>query len=111
MTQTLAQEAELMLMDEPLTGLDIPSQEDIFKILDELRQRQVTVMVATHDLNMAAERFDQIMLLNTQLLAFGQTADVYTIDNLKATYGKHLRVVETANGVTMLGETDCGDKH
>ena len=109
--RALAQEAELMLMDEPLTGLDIPSQEDIFKILDELRQRQVTVMVATHDLNMAAERFDQIMLLNTQLLAFGQTADVYTIDNLKATYGKHLRVVETANGVTMLGETDCGDKH
>jgi manganese/iron transport system ATP-binding protein len=109
--RALAQEAELMLMDEPLTGLDIPSQEDIFKILDELRNRRVTVMVATHDLNMAAERFDQIMLLNTELLAFGDTADVYTIENLKATYGDHLRVVETAGGVAMLGETDCGGQH
>jgi ABC-type Mn2+/Zn2+ transport system ATPase subunit len=100
-----------MLMDEPLTGLDVPSQEDIFAILDELRKRQVTVMVATHDLNMAAERFDQIMLLNTELLAFGNTADVYTIENLRATYGEHLRVVETTNGVAMLGETDCGEQH
>jgi manganese/iron transport system ATP-binding protein len=109
--RALAQEAELMLMDEPLTGLDVPSQESIFSILDELRKRQVTVMVATHDLNMAAERFDQIMLLNTELLAFGDTADVYTIDNLKATYGEHLRVVEAGNGVAMLGETDCGEQH
>ena len=62
--RALAQEAELMLMDEPLTGLDVSSQEDIFTILDNLRRHQTTIMVATHDLEQAAERFDRILLLN-----------------------------------------------
>ena len=69
--RALAQEAQLMLMDEPLSGLDVKSQEDIFSILDKLRQRRVTVLVATHDLNLAAERFDRLMLLNQTLLGFG----------------------------------------
>ena len=52
--RALAQEAELMLMDEPFTGLDVNSQEDILHILDELQRRGVTVMASTHDLNLAA---------------------------------------------------------
>ena len=52
--RALAQEAELMLMDEPLTGLDSPSQEGILALLDELKRQNVTVMVATHDLEQAA---------------------------------------------------------
>src|SRR5512136_2826293 len=84
--RALAQEAELMLMDEPLTGLDITSQEEIFAILDKLRQRQVTIMVATHDLNLAAERFDRLMLLNGRLLGFGQATEVFTPDLLGAAY-------------------------
>ncbi|MFQ5577107.1 MAG: metal ABC transporter ATP-binding protein, partial [Anaerolineae bacterium] len=58
--RALAQQAELILMDEPLTGLDLKSQEEIFTILDKLRQRNVTILVATHDLNLAAERFDRL---------------------------------------------------
>jgi manganese/iron transport system ATP-binding protein len=52
--RALAQEAALMLMDEPLTGLDLPAQEDIFQILTKLRERNVTVLLSTHDLNQAA---------------------------------------------------------
>ena len=58
--RALAQEAELILMDEPLTGLDQTTQDDLFQILDALRERKVTVMVALHDLKMAAERFDRV---------------------------------------------------
>jgi manganese/iron transport system ATP-binding protein len=72
--RALAQEAELMLMDEPLTGLDVPSQQDIFEVLAALRARGVTVMIATHDLNLAAERFDRVMLLNRRLLGLGRPA-------------------------------------
>jgi manganese/iron transport system ATP-binding protein len=108
--RALAQEAELMLMDEPLTGLDIPSQEHIFQILDELRRQGVTIMVAIHDLNMASERFDQIMLLNVELLAFGKTKDVYTIDNLKNAYGSHLHLLETTAGLVVLSDTCCNDE-
>ena len=69
--RALAQEAELMLMDEPLTGLDINSQEEVFGILDKLKGQDVTVMVSLHDLKIAAQRFDRVMLLNHQMLAIG----------------------------------------
>ena len=57
--RALAQEAELMLMDEPFTGLDFRSQQGIVSILDELQKRGVTVLASTHDLNLAAELFQQ----------------------------------------------------
>ncbi|MDH7488728.1 MAG: zinc ABC transporter ATP-binding protein AztA [Anaerolineae bacterium] len=106
--RALAQEAELMLMDEPLTGLDVASQESIFHILDTLRAQQVTVMVATHDLNMAAARFDRVMLLNKRLFGIGPAAEVFTPDRLRAAYGEHLRFVETENGIMLLSDTCCG---
>ena len=106
--RALAQEAELMLMDEPLTGLDARSQEEIFTILDKLRQRRVTIMVATHDLNLAAERFDRLMLLNQRLLGFGQSADVFTPDLLSQAYSGHMRVIQTPNGALLLSDTCCG---
>lgn len=106
--RALAQEAELMLMDEPLTGLDVKSQEDIFTILDKLRQHHVTILVATHDLNLAAERFDRLMLLNQQLLGFGQAQDVFTADLLNQAYSGHMRLIETPNGTMFLSDTCCG---
>lgn len=105
--RALAQEAALMLMDEPLTGLDVTSQEDIFRILEELRQRGVTVMVATHDLNLAAERFDRVMLLNGRLLGLGRPDDVFTPERLQAAYGGHLRLIQTGEGLMALGDTCC----
>ena len=105
--RALAQEAELMLMDEPLTGLDVPAQEDIFRVMNELHQRKVTVMVAIHDLNLAAERFDRVMLLNNRLLGMGRPHDVFTPERLQMAYGGHLRLVETEDGVMVLSDTCC----
>ncbi|MGQ9625464.1 MAG: metal ABC transporter ATP-binding protein [Anaerolineae bacterium] len=105
--RALAQEAEIMLMDEPLTGLDLKSQEDIFRILDELRRRKVTVLVATHDLNQAAERFDLVMLLNRRLIGLGLPREVFTPELLKQAYGGQLRLVETADGHMVLADTGC----
>ena len=110
--RALAQEAALMLMDEPLTGLDIPSQEGIFQILEMLRQRAVTVVIATHDLNQAAERFDRVMLLNRQLLGFGAPAQVFTRDRLTRAYGGQLHLLPVEGGVLALGDTCCeGHRH
>jgi ABC-type Mn2+/Zn2+ transport system ATPase subunit len=106
--RALAQEAELMLMDEPLAGLDVKSQEGIFAILDQLRQRQVTIMVATHDLNLAAERFDRLMLLNQQIIGFGQTKDVLTAELLSQAYSGSMRLIDTANGTLFISDTNCG---
>ncbi len=85
--RALAQEAELMLMDEPLTGLDSPSQTDILSLLDELQRQKVTIMVATHDLEQAAQVFDRILLLNRQLISFGGPDEVLQPKNLLRAYG------------------------
>src|SRR5215211_8407474 len=89
--RALAQEAELMLMDEPLSGLDTPSQEGLLNLLDTLRNQNVTVMVATHDLDQAARHFDRILLLNHRIVAFGNPADVLQTENLVNAYGGRLR--------------------
>ena len=105
--RALAQEAELMLMDEPLTGLDVPAQQDIFEVLAALRQRGVTVMIATHDLNLAAERFDRVMLLNRRLLGLGTPGHVFTPEHLMAAYGGHIHMIQTAAGTMVLSDTCC----
>lgn len=105
--RALAQEAELMLMDEPLSGLDVPSQDIIYSVLDELQTRGVTVMVATHDLQEAAERYDRVMLLNHRLIGFGTPADVLSADHLSSAFGGHLQLVETKDGLMALSDTCC----
>ncbi|GAB4497429.1 MAG: metal ABC transporter ATP-binding protein [Anaerolineales bacterium] len=110
--RAIAQEAELMLMDEPLNGLDIPSQEDILHLLDVLREQQITVMVATHDLDQAAEHFDRVMLLNRHVIGFGAPAQILSGDNLRHAYGSHLRLLPTNGGELLaLGDTCCDGEH
>ena len=107
LARTLAQEAELVLLDEPLNGLDAPSQEAIISLLDRLRQQKITVMVATHDLGQAARRFDRVMLLNHQLVAFGPPQDVLTNENLLRAYGGHAQMISGADGKTTWADSCC----
>ena len=105
--RALAQEAELMLMDEPLTGLDTPAQEGILSLLDRLKKENVTVMVATHDLEQAANYFDRIMLLNHKMIAFGESDQVLHTENLVKAYGGRLR--STDNGSVLTVDDCCDD--
>lgn len=107
--RAIAQESELMLMDEPLTGLDTPSQEGILDLLDRLKQEKVTVMVATHDLDQAASHFDRILLLNHHIVAFGVPQDVMQTNNLIQAYGGRLR--STENGDVLAVDDCCDDEH
>lgn len=102
--RALAQEAELMLMDEPLSGLDTPSQEGLLNLLDTLRDQRVTVMVATHDLDQAARHFDRIMLLNHRIIAFDVPQNVLHTDHLLQAYGGRLKIDP---GGTMLVDDCC----
>lgn len=107
--QALAQEAELLMMDEPLSGLDVPSQDEVFAILDELKERGVTVLVATHDLGLAVEHFDLALLLNKNILGFGRPDDVFSPERLQAAYGGHLHMIETEEGMLMVEDGCCDD--
>ncbi|MGE5462752.1 MAG: metal ABC transporter ATP-binding protein [Syntrophothermus sp.] len=105
--RALAQEAELMLMDEPLTGLDTPAQEGLLSILDTLKNQNVTVMVATHDLEQAARHSDRILLLNHRVVAFGPPDKVLQTENLLQAYGSRLR---STSGEDVLAVDDCCDE-
>jgi ABC-type Mn2+/Zn2+ transport system ATPase subunit len=85
--RALAQEATVILMDEPFTGVDAPSQEAILDILDRLHGQGVTLLVSTHDLTLAVERFDRLVLLNRHLIAYGTPREVITSQSLAAAYG------------------------
>jgi manganese/iron transport system ATP-binding protein len=107
--RALAQEAELMLMDEPLAGLDTPSQEGLLNLLDTLQNQNVTVMVATHDLDQAARHFDRIMLLNHRMIAFDLPQKVLHTDHLLQAYGGRLKV--DSQGTMLVDDCCSPDEH
>ena len=111
LARALAQEAELLLLDEPLTGLDLPSQEAILTLLADLRQQGATVLVATHDLHQAATHFAKILLLNRSLLGLGTPPEVLTPALLRQAYGSQLHIIHSPQGDLLLAETDCGENH
>lgn len=105
--RALAQGADLLLMDEPFSGLDVPSHDAILDILGSLRGDAVTVMVATHDLNLAGEYFDLVMLLNQHIVAYGLVDEVLTSPNLMRAYGGHMHVVEGQEESLMITDSCC----
>lgn len=111
LAQALAQEAEVVLLDEPFTGLDLPSQEALLSILDTLQRDGVTVLVSTHDLNLAAGHFDSVMLINRRLIALGPPAEVLTRERLLQAYGGHVHILSAEEGLVVLTDTCCeGDE-
>lgn len=105
--RALAQEAELLLLDEPLSGLDAPAQEAIFVILDDLQSQNITTLVAIHDLNLASKHFNLMMLLNRQMIAFGSPERVLTTQTLVRAYGGQMHVLPGENGAVVLADTCC----
>jgi len=99
--RVLAQEADLLLLDEPLAGLDATAQHDLLRLFEELRREGKTLFVATHDLSCVAADFDHVVLLNRRVIAFGRPADVFTEENLSAAFQRHLFVLP--QGTTIIG--------
>jgi ABC-type Mn2+/Zn2+ transport system ATPase subunit len=94
LARALAQKPHIFLLDEPFNGVDAATQESTFLLLDHLRSQQVTVLVSTHDLNMAAHRFDLAIILNRRLVAFGPPKDVFTPDTIRNGFGDHTLVMD-----------------
>ncbi len=90
LARAIAQDPHILLMDEPFNGVDVSTQEATFEILTQLRNKKVTVMVSTHDLNMAATKFENIMLLNHRIIAFGSPEEVMTPQNLASAFGSQV---------------------
>lgn len=87
LARALAQEAELIIMDEPFVGIDMASQEAILTIVRKLRDAGKTIVIVHHDLSIVAQYFDDVILLNKKLIASGSKEDVLTPENIEQAYG------------------------
>jgi ABC-type Mn2+/Zn2+ transport system ATPase subunit len=87
LARALTQEPHILLMDEPFNGVDLTTQEKLFDILDELRRQCVTTIVATHDLDLAAKKFDLVLLLNHRLIAIGPPSQVMRRETIRQAFG------------------------
>jgi ABC-type Mn2+/Zn2+ transport system ATPase subunit len=90
LARALAQEPHILLMDEPFTGVDQATQETTLELLKELKADNVTVMVSTHDLNMARQYFETILVINKEVIAFGDAQVVFNQNTIQRAFGPHL---------------------
>ena len=86
----LVQEAEYIFLDEPFVGIDSVSEEIIMATLRQLRKAGKTILIVHHDLSKVVAYFDQVLLLNKKVVAFGSTESTFTKENMQKTYGSQL---------------------
>ena len=97
LARALVQDAPVLLLDEPLAGVDPASAERITGLFDELREEGRLLLVATHDAA-GARRFDRVLCLNRRQVAFGDPASSLSRETLEATYGSEIVVLESGAG-------------
>ena len=91
LARALAQESQVILLDEPFTGVDVQTEEQIMELLQELRLAGNIILVSTHNLGSVPAFCDRAVLINRTVLASGTTDKVFTQDNLQIAFGGVLR--------------------
>jgi manganese/iron transport system ATP-binding protein len=87
LARALLQDGDLYLLDEPFTGVDVPTQELLIELFGSLRSEGKTIVYATHDLAQAARSSDRIVLIRRRVIAAGSPREVMTTANLLACFG------------------------
>ena len=91
LARALARDARVILLDEPFTGVDVKTEEQIVALLRDLREEGRVMLVATHNLGSVPEFCDRVVLVKGTVLAHGPTAEVFTPDKLREAFGGVLR--------------------
>jgi ABC-type Mn2+/Zn2+ transport system ATPase subunit len=97
LARALVQDAAVLLLDEPLAGVDPTSAERIVALFGELREEGRALLVSTHDVD-SARAFDRVLCVNRGQVAFGDPATTLTRDVLERTYGDEIVVIEDPAG-------------
>jgi ABC-type Mn2+/Zn2+ transport system ATPase subunit len=108
LARALAGEPDIFLLDEPVTGIDATTQEDLMDILEGEAARGRTVVATTHDLAGAAQRFQQVLAINRSIIAHGPSSLVLDPEVLARTYGGHLLVL--GGGAVVLDDAHHHDQ-
>jgi ABC-type Mn2+/Zn2+ transport system ATPase subunit len=88
--RALAQQAQVLLLDEPFAGVDVKTEKMIIDLLLQLRQIGHTILISTHDLASIKTFCDRVVLINRSILAYGNTADVFTPENISRAFDSSL---------------------
>ncbi|MDE0842309.1 MAG: manganese/iron ABC transporter ATP-binding protein [Porticoccaceae bacterium] len=91
LARALAQESAVVLLDEPFTGVDVQTEEQIMSLLRDLRDEGKVILVSTHNLGSVPEFCDRAVLIDRTVLASGETREVFTQENLQRAFGGVLR--------------------
>ncbi|GGF60310.1 manganese transporter [Azorhizobium oxalatiphilum] len=91
LARALAQDGRVILLDEPFTGVDVKTEEQIIALLRELRDEGRIMLVSTHNLGSVPEFCDRTVLIKGTVLAYGPTAETFTQENLERAFGGVLR--------------------
>jgi len=86
LARVLAQNAQLIFLDEPFSGIDADSEQKIMKILRKLRDDGKTIIMVYHDLINVTEYFDEVIILNKEVIAYGDTKTAFTKENIAKAY-------------------------
>lgn len=86
--RALAQDADIILLDEPFVGIDLTSEKVIVDLLKELRDTGKTIAIVHHDLHKTKEYFDNLIILNRKLIAAGSVNRAFTTENIRLAYGE-----------------------
>jgi manganese/iron transport system ATP-binding protein len=87
LARALAQQADILLLDEPLTAVDKKTEALMWQIYNELRQEGKTLLISCHEWGSTLDRYDQLLLLNRHLVASGTPRQVLTTANIQSAYG------------------------
>ncbi|RLI72225.1 metal ABC transporter ATP-binding protein [Archaeoglobales archaeon] len=107
LARALAVEPKILLLDEPFSGVDIPSQDKIVELMDKLAKRGVTVLMVVHNVNPLLHHIHKIVLLNKRLVAFGSPFEVLTAEKMIETYGSSIPIIVCEEGYAhpLFGDT------
>ena len=92
LSRSLINNPHLLLLDEPTTGIDIRTRDEVMHILHELNHQDVTIIMATHEINAVAAHLPRVICLNRNIIADGAPKDIFTVDILTETYGAPIHV-------------------
>jgi manganese transport system ATP-binding protein len=85
--RALAQQGKVLLLDEPFAGVDIKTEKMLITLLIAMREADYTILISTHDLSSITTFCNQVVLINRTILAYGETSEVFTEENLSRTFG------------------------
>nr|WP_088892944.1 ABC transporter ATP-binding protein [Leptolyngbya ohadii] len=91
LARALAQQADLLLLDEPFTGIDKKTEAIMLRVFTDLKQQGKTLLICSHEWGDSLHRYDRLLLLNQRLLADDQPQAVMTLENIQRAYGENVQ--------------------